>query len=88
MLLKNIFGILILLLNAGGVVYLGYLGVKKAFDAVNATSQTAVVKKKEAKQEEGSKEDVFNEKDFQKDDDLIDDFDLTDFDDLDFDDLD
>lgn len=88
MLLKNIFGILILLLNAGGVAYLGYLGVKKALGNVNATSRTAVVRKKEAGQEEKSKKDVINEKDFQKDDDLIDDFDLTDFDDLDFDDLD
>lgn len=88
MLLKNIFGILIILLNAAGIGYLAYLGVRKALLAISGTPAKTIVRKKESKQTGKNEDKTFNEADFQKDDDLIDDFDLTDFDDLDLDDLD
>lgn len=88
MLLKNIFGILIILLNAAGIAYLGFLAIKRALNAMNEKPGGAIAGKKESKQTQNNKEEAFNESDFQKDDDLIDDFDLTDFDDLDLDDLD
>ena len=88
MLLKNIFGILIILLNAAGIAYLGYLGIKTALNAMGEKPGGAVAGKKESEQMKNNKDEAFNESDYQKDDDLIDDFDLTDFDDLDLDDLD
>ena len=88
MLLKNIFGILIILLNAAGIGYLAYLGVRKALLAISGTPAKTFVRKKESKQTGKNEDKAFSEADFQKDDDLIDDFDLTDFDDLDLDDLD
>ncbi|MGM0642903.1 MAG: hypothetical protein ACQETC_03940 [Thermodesulfobacteriota bacterium] len=88
MLLKNILGILIILFNAAGLGYLGYIGVKKALNSFRETQgKSSVIKKEPGRKQTDEKED-FNETDFQKDDDLIDDFDLTDFDDLDLDDLD
>lgn len=84
MLVKKIFGILILLLNFAGIIYLIYCGAVFLIhefleDGSDDEVQTAAVKKKKPK--------IVNDDIILDEDDLLKDMDLSDLDDLDLDDF-
>ncbi len=88
MLLTNIIGIIIILLNLAGIIYLLFLGFKKITSQLNQDRSIIKIPSNQMEKTNIKKDNIIDRTIIKEKDDMLDDLDLSDFDDLNLDDFD